>query len=202
MNKPTPLRKDYRVISQMIPSGANVLDLGCGDGELLALLKQQKACRVAGIEIDEKAIYACVEKGLTVSHTDINSGLREYPDKMFDYVILNESLQEVLSPRETILEALRVGRHVIVGVPNFCHILARLQLFFLGRVPVTHRLPYEWYNTPNLRFFSLKDFNSFCRANQIRVAQFKALGVNRLVFLFPNLLAHIGIFLLEKNNGK
>ena len=192
------MRKDYEIILKMIPPGSHVLDLGCGDGELLSLLKRQKSCRVAGIEIDEQAVYQCVEKGITVSHTDINSGLAEYPEKHFDYVILNESLQEVLSPKQTILEALRVGKHVIVGVPNFCHILARIQLFFFGRVPVTKGLPYEWYNTPNLRFFSLKDFESFCRFNQIRIARSQAIAIQQEVCFFTNLFAHAGIFLLEK----
>lgn len=194
----TNIRKDYASILNMIPPGSHVLDLGCGDGTLLSILKQKRGCRVAGIEIQEASVCQCIEKGLTVSHTDINTGLAEYPDKHFDYVILNESLQEVLNPRETILQALRVGRRVIVGVPNFCHVIARLQLFFLGRVPVTQGLPYAWYDTPNLRFFSLKDFKSFCKLSQIQVLQFQALAGARIIRLLPNLFAHIGIFLLEK----
>lgn len=192
------IRKDHQIILEMIPGKSHVLDLGCGDGELLALLKNQKQCRVAGVEINEKAIYECVAKGLTISHCDINSGLNEYPDKAFDYVILNESLQEVLNPKNTILEALRVGKHVIVGVPNFCQIFARIQLFFLGQVPVTKGLPHEWYDTPNLRFFSLKDFKAFCAKTQIRIKKFVPLALDCKMPVLPNLFAHFGIFLLEK----
>lgn len=194
----TKIRKDYEVILHMIPPGSHVLDLGCGDGTLLSILKQEEGCRVAGIEIQESAVCQCIEKGLTVSHTDINTGLAEYPDKHFDYVILNESLQEVINPRDTILQALRVGKKVIVGVPNFCHVIARLQLFFLGRVPVTQGLPYNWYDTPNLRFFSLKDFKAFCRLSQVKVLQFKAIAGGQIISVLPNLFAHFGIFLLEK----
>ena len=111
---------------------SSVLDLGCGDGELLSLLKTKKNCRVTGIEIDEQAIFKCLERGVTVSQGDIDSGLTDYSDKRFDYVILNESLQEVLNPEHVILEACRVGKKVIVGIPNFCNITARFQVFFQG----------------------------------------------------------------------
>ena len=192
------IRLDYRVIVDLIEHGSKVLDLGCGDGELLSLLIQYKACKGTGIEIDEKAIYACIAKGLTVSHGDIDSGLSEYADKRFDYVILNESLQQMLSPQKAILEALRVGKKVVVGIPNFCHILARFQIFFRGRVPVTKELPYQWYDTPNLRFFSLKHFKSFCKVNHIKIRKERAINTTKEVPLLPNLFAHIGIYVLEK----
>ncbi|MCB9771921.1 MAG: methionine biosynthesis protein MetW [Candidatus Omnitrophica bacterium] len=191
-------RLDYRVIVDLIEHGSKVLDLGCGDGELLSLLIRYKSCKGTGIEIDEKAIYACIAKGLTVSHGDIDSGLNEYADKRFDYVILNESLQQMLNPQTAILEALRVGKKVVVGIPNFCHIQARIQIFFRGRVPVTKELPYEWYDTPNLRFFSLKDFKIFCKANSIKICNERAIDTVKEVSTFPNLFAHIGIFVLEK----
>jgi methionine biosynthesis protein MetW len=193
-----PIRLDYRVIVDLIEPNSRVLDMGCGGGELLALLIKRKSCRGTGIEIDEKAIYSCVAKGLTVSHGDINSGLTDYADKRFDYVILNESLQQILQPQKAILEALRVGKKVIVGIPNFCHIQARFQIFFRGKVPVTKELPYEWYNTPNLRFFSLKDFKEFCKINGIAILNQKAVDAKKEVTFLPNLFAHIGIFLLEK----
>ncbi|MCK5580397.1 MAG: methionine biosynthesis protein MetW [Candidatus Omnitrophica bacterium] len=196
---PKDIRVDHRLICEMIEPDLKVLDLGCGDGELLSLLIKHKGCRGTGIEINEHAIYKCVAKGLTVSHADINSGLSDYSDGRFDYVILNESLQEVLNIKATILEALRVGKKVVVGVPNFCHFSARLQLFFNGRVPVTEGLPYQWYDTPNLRFFSIKDFRFFCKENNISIEKFTAVGRGIEIKFLRNLFAHIGIFLLTKH---
>lgn len=194
------IRFDHKIILEWTEPKSRVLDLGCGDGALLALLIEHKSCRGTGIEIDEQAMYKCMEKGLTVSHGDVDTGLADYSSKRFDYVILNESLQEVLHPREVILEALRVGRKVIVGIPNFCHLGARLQILLKGRVPVTAQLPYQWYDTPNLRFLSLKDFRVFCRRNAIKIL--KEIGIaqtKRIVFL-PNLFAHAGLYLLEKES--
>lgn len=192
------MRIDHKVIIDLIEPETKVLDLGCGDGTLLSLLKKEKSCKASGVEIDEQAIYACVEKGLTVSQGDIDTGLSDYTDKRFDYVILNESLQQVLNPQLVILEALRVGQKVVVGIPNFCHSKARWQIFFRGRVPVTKELPYEWYNTPNLRFLSLKDFRYFCRDNAIAIHKEIGLNATNVVNFRPNLLANLGIFLLEK----
>lgn len=193
-----PDRLDYRIIVDLVEPKSRVLDLGCGDGELLSLLISQKNCLGTGIEIDEKAIYQCIAKGLTVSHGDISSGLTDYSDKRFDYVILNESLQQVLDPKKTILTALRVGKKVIVGIPNFCHIDSRVQVFFQGRVPVTKELPYEWYNTPNLRFLSLKDFHHFCEESHIRVIARRYIDYKRERRHFPNLFARIGVYVLQK----
>ena len=192
------MRADHKYILEMIKPNSHVLDLGCGDGELLSLLMKHNNCRTTGIEIDEKAIYKCVERGVTVSHGDIDSGLSDYGDKRFDYVILNESLQEVMNPEKVIMEALRVGKKVIVGIPNFCNISARLQIFFLGQVPVTKGLPYKWYNTPNLRFLSIKDFRHFCAERNITVERERAIGINKEVFFKRNLFAYVAVFLLRK----
>ncbi len=192
-------RLDFQIIMEMIKPNSKVLDLGCGDGSLLALLIEHKGIRGTGVEINEQAIYQSMAKGLTVSHGDIDSGLEDYSSKRFDYVILNESLQQVLHPRKVILEALRVGKKVIVGIPNFCHIRARLQLFFQGRVPVTKQLPYEWYDTPNLRFLSLKDFRNFCKINDIHIIREAGILNNMRIPVRPNLFANMGIYLLEKN---
>jgi methionine biosynthesis protein MetW len=191
-------RPDYKVILNLIEPNTRVLDLGCGDGSLLSLLIQKKGCRGTGVEINEEAIYKCMAKGLTVSHGNIDSGLADYSNQRFDYVILNESLQQVLHPRIVILEALRVGKKVIVGIPNFCQIKARLQIFFLGRVPVTKELPDQWYDTPNLRFLSLKDFRAFCKNDHIAIRKEVGIGESPLASVAPNLFAEIGIYLLEK----
>ena len=196
--KTTENRLDYKVILDLIEPKSRVLDLGCGDGSLLSLLIEKRSCHGTGIEIDEKAIYQCMAKGLTVSHGNIDRGLEDYSSKRFDYVILNESLQQVLHPETVILEALRVGKKVIVGIPNFCHVSARFQIFFRGKVPVTKELPYEWYDTPNLRFLSLKDFRHFCKKEGIRILQERGLGRIREVHFRPNCFAHTGLFLLEK----
>ncbi len=192
------IRPEHQYILEMIEPNSNVLDLGCGNGELLSLLSEQKNCRTTGIEIDEKSIYKCVERGVTVSHGDIDSGLSDYSDKRFDYVILNESLQEILSPEKVILEALRVGKKVIVGIPNFCNLSARLQIFFLGRVPVTKGLPYKWYNTPNLRFLSIKDFRDFCHERNIAIDYERSVGENGEIHIWRNLFAYIAIFQIHR----
>lgn len=192
------MRLDHQIILEIIGEGSKVLDLGCGDGTLLALLKKEKQCHVSGIEISEQAIYESMAKGVSVSHGDIDTGLEDYSSKRFDFVILNESLQEVIYPKKVILEALRVGKKVIVGIPNFCHSGARVQIFFGGRVPMTKGLPYEWYDTPNLRFLSLKDFRLFCKAHEITILKESAIGDNKRVGFLPNLLATQGLYLLEK----
>jgi len=192
------IRLDYKVIMDLIEPQSRILDLGCGDGELLCLLQDKKFCRVEGIEINEESVYKCLEKELTVCHEDINVALANYPNHRFDYVILNESIQEVLQLKKTILETLRIGKQVIVGVPNFCQLFARLQLFFKGKVPVTQELPHQWYDTPNLRFFSLKDFRNFCRESQITIVKERDLGLSREVHFLPNILAHFGVFVLKK----
>jgi methionine biosynthesis protein MetW len=194
-----PIRLDHKIIADIIPTGAHVLDLGCGDGSLLALLKTSKSVTGSGVEIDEEAIYQCVAKGLSVSHGDIDSNLADYGDKSFDYVILNESLQQVLSPQKVILESLRIGKKAIVSIPNFCHITGRLQVFFAGRVPITKELPYQWYDTPNLRFLSIKDFRSFCTVSTIAIEKEKAIAYNREIYFLPNLFAHMGLFVLTKS---
>ena len=193
------LRFDHQIIMGFIEPNSKVLDLGCGDGELLSLLIKHRGVKGTGIEINEQAIYKSMERGLSISHWDVNSGLADYSSKRFDYVILNESLQEVLNPEKVIMEALRVGKKVIIGIPNFCHIRARIQIFFEGRVPVTHELPYEWYNTPNLRFLSLKDFWKFCKLKGITVEKQVAISARKIIHFKPNLLAHTGIFLISKN---
>ncbi|NTV30105.1 MAG: methionine biosynthesis protein MetW, partial [Candidatus Omnitrophica bacterium] len=188
------IRLDYTIIADIIEPGSRVLDLGCGSGELLALIKEKKNCRGTGIEINDQEVIRAMEQGVSVAHGDIDRDLDVYADRRFDYVILNESLQQVLNIDKVLDEALRIGSRVIVGIPNFCHWSSRLQIFFRGQVPVTKNLPFKWYNTPNLRFLSLKDFRDFCAAKQVKVEKARYLAGGKEVTFCPNLFADSGIF--------
>jgi len=191
-------KPDHKVITQVIPSGSSVLDLGCGEGDLLYLLVREKNVKARGVDIDERAIYKCVEKGLSVFHGDIDSGLADYNDKSFDYVILNQSLQQVRSLEPAIKSALRVGNKVIVGIPNFAHYKARYRIFLKGRTPVTNALPYQWYNTPNLHFLSIADFIDYCHAKEIKIEYSYFIGDKHRINMLPNLFAQIGIFVISR----
>lgn len=191
------LRVDHRIIYGIVKQGSKVLDLGCGDGELLFLLAEEKRAKVQGIEIDEQSIYKCVEKGLSVFHSDIDTGLRGYPDKSFDYVILNQSLQQTKKVEFVLSEAFRVGERVIVGFPNFAHLPVRLGLFFKGEAPVTKSLPYRWYDSPNIHCLSIKDFRNYCREKKIDILEEHYLGGKDVVRWMPNLFAANGIFVLS-----
>lgn len=182
-----------RIIIDWTPEGSNVLELGCGDGDLLEALAIEKRVRGQGIEINPQALRNCVAKGLNVFQEDIDDGLAVFPDRSFDLVILEESMQEVRKPDFVLKEALRVGAKAIVSFPNFAHYTVRFQILF-GRVPVTPSLPYEWYETPNLHFLSVADFRNYCsrRGFKIEAAAFTS-GERRVKFL-PNLFAQVGIF--------
>jgi methionine biosynthesis protein MetW len=188
-NSDNAIRPDHQVIFDMIEPGARVLDLGCGTGDLIHLLMRDKNAWVQGIELDEKAIYECVRKGLSVCQSDIESGLSEYPDHSFDYVILNQSLQEVRKAYFLLKEALRVGNRVIVGFPNFAH----------WNAP---SLPYRWYDTPNVRFLSISDFETFCREMGFTVERSCFLDGRKRVTFRPNLRALSAVFLLSAWNAK
>ncbi len=188
---------EHRVISDWVNKDASVLDLGCGDGELLSLLVSEKQVHAQGIELDQQAAYSCVAAGLNVFQEDIDTGLSEFSDKSFDFVILNQTFQQVKKPDFVLKEALRVARKVIVSFPNFCYITDRFQIFFKGKVPVTSSLPYEWYDTPNLHFLSIADFKDYCTKKNIKIEKFASFSKTRKVKFLPNLFATIGIFLLS-----
>ena len=192
----TDIRLDHRIIYNIVEPGSKVLDLGCGDGELLAFLVREKNVKAQGIELNEEAIYQCVEKGLSVFHGDIESGLSGYPDDCFDYVILNQSMQEVKKIDYVMREALRIGKKVIVGFSNFAYLAARVRLFFKGKVPITVSLPYSWHNTPNVHFLSISDFSDFCKEKDIKILKKFYLGRRKTIKFLPNLFALNAIFLI------
>jgi len=163
------VRVDYELIESLIEPGSNVLDIGCGDGELLARLWRDKNIRAEGIELQEDLVVHCVRRGLSVIQYDVERGLAGYADKSFDYVILSQTVQTLKNPQKVLEELLRVGRRVIVSFPNFAYWRSRAQLFFKGTAPVTRQLPFRWHNSPNIHFSSLKDFDNFCRELNVRI---------------------------------
>jgi methionine biosynthesis protein MetW len=189
---------EHEVISRWVETESSVLDLGCGDGELLSLLIRENHVHAQGIELNEQAVHHCVALGLSIFQEDIDTGLSDYADKSFDYVILNQTFQQVKKPDFVLQEALRVGKKTIVGFPNFVHFKARFQIFFQGKVPVTPSLPYEWYDTPNLHFLSIADFEEYCQKRRIKIEQAVFIGNNKRVWLLPNMFAETGLFLLSK----
>ncbi len=157
--QPDPVRRfSYDEIVGVVPRGSTVLDLGCGDGELLARLRDERGAHGRGVDIEEDMIRCCIARGISVFQGDLDEGLKDYPSQSYDFVILNKTLQVVHKPVLLLQEMLRVGRRVIVSFPNFAFILNRIQLALMGRMPVTRTLPYEWYNTPNIHLCTRKDF--------------------------------------------
>lgn len=190
------MQPDHQIIKNIVHKGARVLDLGCGNGQLLSLLRQYKNALVQGIELDEERIHICVENGLTVMQGDIESGLIDYPDKAFDYVILNHSMQEIKKADFVIQESLRVGHKVIIGFPNFAHISARITLCFRGKTPINAALPHYWFDTPNIRFLTIHDFVAYCAKKNINIEQQYFVGKVGMVRFLPNLLAQTAIFVI------
>jgi methionine biosynthesis protein MetW len=191
-------RLDIKIITELVKPGSKVLDLGCGDGDLLARLIKEKKVSGQGIEIDPQAVRKCIEKGLNVTQENIEDGLNWYPDGLFDYVILNQSMQQVVRVDKLLEETFRVGKRVIVGFPNFVYFKARLDIFLFGRVPVTKSLPYQWYDTPNVHFLSIKDFVGYCNKKGYKIISSRYIGPKGEVRFWPNLFAIDAIFLVEK----
>jgi len=194
------IRVDYEVIESLIEPNSTVLDIGCGDGELLANLIADKKIRGEGIELDQDLVLACVNRGLSIIQHDVEQGLENYADKSYDYVVLSQTVQTVKNPEKVFTELLRVGRKVIVSFPNFAHWRCRAQMFFRGKAPVTKQLPFDWHNSPNIHFLSLKDFDRFCKKLSVKVEKKIPLIKTRLspVKFAPNLFAEQVIYLTSK----
>jgi homoserine O-acetyltransferase len=193
-------RVDYELIESQIKPDSSVLDVGCGDGQLLVNLIRDKNIRGKGIELDQELVLDCVCRRLPIIQQNVEQGLRFYGDKSFDYVILSQTLQTVKEPEKVFRELLRVGRKVIVSFPNFAHWRCRAQLLFRGKAPVTGQLPHAWYDPPNIHFLSLKDFDQLCKKLGAKVEKRIPLVKTRLspVRFAPNLFAEQVIYVTSK----
>lgn len=196
------MRVDLDILQQWISPGSRVLDLGCGDGTLLYNLRQSHGIEGYGLEIDQTHISACIARGVNVIETDINQGLSQFADDSFDTVVMTYSLQTLMRPDRTIEEMLRIGKECVVTFPNFGNIRALGHLLLRGRMPVTRQLTWQWYDTPNIHFCTVRDFEVLCRDREIRILnrEVVATGIpgRQLKGLWPNLFGETAIYHLSK----
>jgi methionine biosynthesis protein MetW len=201
------IRFDLRIIASTIEPGSRVLDLGCGNGDLLAWLAANKKVIGTGIEQDKNKAAFCISRGLRVLQGDLNSEVDDYPDRSFDYVILSQTLQQVFEPARLLYSLARIGRKVIVSFPNFSHYSIRLQLLYHGIAPKNDQLPYSWYDSPNIRVITLKDFRKFARdvgysiLKEIAISTNPASSEGRVVRYFTNIRATYGIYIIAKTGN-
>jgi len=184
-------------IARLVPQGARVLDLGCGDGAMLDYLQRQRGCVGYGIELDDANVLACVRRGVNVIQLNLDAGLNLFEDQSFDVVLQIDTLQHLRNAEVMLRETARVGRSGIVAFPNFAHWPNRLSVL-RGRMPVTRRLPYQWYDTPNIRVGTFRDFAALAQKNQLRVLDAFGLQEGREVRLWPNALAGTAVFQFQR----
>ena len=196
------MRLDYSIVADWVKPGAQVLDLGCGDGTLLKQLQHDKNIHGYGIEIDDEYILRCVQNGVNVIEQDIEKGLRNFDDERFDTVIMSQAIQTLQRPDKTLAEMLRIGKECIITFPNFGHWKARLHLALYGRMPVSDLLPYEWYNTPNIHFCTFKDFDLMCREMNARIINREVISshaIGRAMrSMHPNLFGETALYRVSK----
>jgi len=190
------VRRDFEAIAAWVKPGSAVLDLGCGDGQLLRFLKEARGARGYGIEIADENVLACVKNGVNVIQSDLERGLAGFDADSFDYVILSQTLQAVRHTEEIVLEMLRVGREAIVSFPNFGRWDLRIQVA-RGKMPVSEELPYEWYNTPNVHLFTIADFDAFCVGHGIRVIERAVFHGGRTVRAFANFFGSVAVYRIQ-----
>ena len=197
------IRKDWRLIESLIKNNSRVLDIGCGSGELIEQLEKNISAKTYGIELSSSLALDAISRGHNVVHGNAELDLKQYSDQSFDYVILSQTLQAMMKPKEILSELLRIGSKAIVSFPNFGYWKIRLQLLLSGKMPVTEGLPFAWHDTPNIHFFTIKDFQNLCKDMNIIIEQSVGLtsrGKQIIIkdnFNTANLLTHEAIFLLS-----
>ena len=198
------MKEEFKIIANSIQREKSILDVGCGDGELMKFIYENISKKIRGLEISKDNVQKCIQKGLTVIEGNAEIDLQQFPSNSFDYVILSQTLQAFLNPEKVISDLLRIGKTSIVTIPNFGFWKVRFNLLFKGTMPVTKTLPNEWYNTPKLHMCSIKDFVNFCNDRKINLFKSLALtnnkvsSINKFNLNFKNLTSELGIFLIEK----
>jgi methionine biosynthesis protein MetW len=191
-------RSDYAIISELIEPNTRVLDLGCGEGELLEWLALHKHVDARGVEISGLKAQQAIARGVSVFHSDLEEALADLPDRAFDYVILSQTLQETREPLRVLHDMLRVGEHAIVAFPNFGHWSVRLSHLWTGRAPKTKLFPYDWYDSPNIHFLTVDDFETLANSQKWMIERRMFLQGAKTVKLLPNLLAEVAVFQVRK----
>ncbi len=190
----------YNRVKNWIPSHTRVLDLGTGEGSFLKELVEEKNIKGEGVEINPQLVSLCIQKGLVVHQGNIMDGLDMYGDQYFDFILLLGTFQELIEPKKILREIFRVGKNLIIAYNNFAYWKIRVQIFFLGKAPVTPSMPYPWYQSPNVQYFSIKDFHHFCEANSLKIVKEAYFSNNKEIKLWPNLLAEQSLALIIKNS--
>lgn len=194
---------NYNAIVKLVKENSKILDLGCGSGALFKMLIDEKNAKGVGVEIDENCVIEALEKGLSVIQGDLDEGLKQFPNKSFDYAILNQTLQSTNNPELVIDEMLRVAKRSIVSFPNFAYWKVRFYLFFKGKMPKSRALPYEWYNTPNIHLLTVNDFFEFCKKRNIKIEESiyltrKKMRSGLLIRTITNFFSEEVVFVISK----
>lgn len=189
-----PLRDDLQMIFDWITPNSRVLDLGCGDGELLAALFKHKNCQGYGLEINTNSVLAAMQRGINVIQADLEAGLQHFNDNSFDIIVLSQTIQSMQNTENILQEMKRVAAEAIVTFPNFGYWRNRLQIALGGHMPVSERMPYQWYNTPNIHWCTLQDFDKLCAKNHLKILQRAVMSGNKRISLWPNLLGSLAFY--------
>ena len=200
--KDLKMKKEFKVIADLLPNNTRVLDVGCGDGSLMSLLNEEKHIEVRGLELNQENVQECIHKGLPVIQGNAETELHQFPDKSFDYVVLSQTLQAFYEPEKVLRNLLRIGKSVVISIPNFGFWKVRIKLLFFGEMPVTKTLPNTWYNTPNLHMCTIKDLFNFCDEKKINIKKVVGVNENKTSMIkkgnleIKNLFSKVGIFLI------
>ena len=201
------MKKEFKVIADLLPNNTRVLDVGCGDGSLMNLLVKEKNIEVRGLELEKNNVQACIYKGLPVIQGNAETELYQFPNQSFDYVVLSQTLQAFYNPDKVLKELLRIGKSVIVSIPNFGYWKVRTSLLFFGKMPITKTLPNSWYNTPNLHMCSIKDLFNYCDKKNIKIQKVVGVNEDKISLIknsnleIKNFFSKLGIFLIGEDEN-